>query len=276
MNVTALAAIFGSAVLHAAWNALLKNTRDAAAASIVMVAGAASLTVLLALFVGPAHVTMAGWPWLTATGLVEGFYFVMLSLALSNLPLGTAYGVSRGGGLLLLWPLSIAFFQERVDMPSVAGGALLVAGLLVQIQGAASFRGVAAAVACAVAVAFYPLGYKRALHEGIDPYPLFAMSLGLALPVQLALLRKGRLARVGSVWREQPRRLVLGAALCAGSFILFLVALQKNGPGRVTALRNSSILFATLFGWWSGEPRTVRSISSAALIAAGAVLLSWK
>ncbi|HMI88698.1 MAG TPA: hypothetical protein VK550_31685 [Polyangiaceae bacterium] len=112
MNVTALAAIFGSALLHAAWNVLLKNTRDPAAASIVMVVGAACLTVLLAIAVGPVHVTSASWPWLTATGLIEGFYFVMLTLALSNLPLGTAYGVSRGGGLLLLWPFQSRFFMS--------------------------------------------------------------------------------------------------------------------------------------------------------------------
>jgi drug/metabolite transporter (DMT)-like permease len=276
VNLTALAAIFGSAILHAAWNALLKNTRDPAAASIVIVFGAVGLTVVLALVVGPAHITSAGCPWIVATGLVEGLYFVMLSVALSSLPLGTAYGVSRGAGLLLVWPLSIAFFHERVDAPSLAGAVLLGAGLLAQIQGAASVRGVAAALVCAIAIALYPLGYKRALQEGVDPYPLFAMSLGVALPVQLALLRTERLARVGSSWRDQPRRLLLGACLCAGSFILFLVALDKHGPGRVTALRNSSILFATLFGWWSGEPRTVRSISSAALVAAGAVLLSWR
>jgi drug/metabolite transporter (DMT)-like permease len=169
----------------------------------------------------------------------------------------------------------IALFHEVVDMRSGAGALLLGAGLLALVQGASSFRGLAAAAGCALAIALYPLGYKRALQAGVDPYPLFAMSLGLALPVQLALLRTDRVARLGAAWQRAPWRLSLAAALCAASFLLFLVALQENGPGRVTALRNSSVLFATLFGWWGGDRMTARAASSAVLVAAGAVLLSW-
>jgi drug/metabolite transporter (DMT)-like permease len=275
VTTLALIAIFSSAVFHAAWNALLKKMPDPAAASIVIVFGAASLTVVLAIVTGQAHVTSVGLPWLVATGIIEGLYFVTLSVALARLPLGTAYGISRGAGLLMVWPLSIALFHEVVDMRSGAGALLLGAGLLALVQGASSLRGLAAAVGCALAIALYPLGYKRALQAGVEPYPLFAMSLGLALPVQLALLRTDRVARLGAAWQRAPWRLSLAAALCAASFLLFLVALQKNGPGRVTALRNSSVLFATLFGWWGGDRMTARAASSAVLIAAGAVLLSW-
>jgi drug/metabolite transporter (DMT)-like permease len=269
-----LAAIFASAILHATWNALLKRSDDTSAGSVVIVAGAALLSIIAGLIAGEVRVPIDAWPYLLATGLIEGVYFITLSRALTELPLGSAYGISRGLGLLLIWPFSILFFGETLGLEAGLGAALLSVGLLMLVSRVDSRRGLVFAVACGLSITAYPLAYKRALMAGVDPCPLFAISLAVALPILVLGFGYDRWRRLRSAVRARPGRLSLGAAICAASFLLFLVALKAEGAGRVTALRNTSVLFASIFGWLSGEPRTPRSMASAFAITAGAVLLT--
>lgn len=274
MSAAALAAIFGSAVIHAAWNALLKRTSDVGAASIVISGGAAAVTALLGVVIGPWVVPPSGWPFVIGAGLVEGAYFVTLSRALELLPLGAAYGISRGAGLLLVWPLSAALLAERTTPVELLGAGLVSLGLFALVQRAGSRQGLLAAGACAVTIGLYPVTYKAALEHGVAPFPLFALALFIALPIQLALLGARRRPRVLTAVAAAPWRLGLAALLCAASFLLFLVALDRAGAARITGLRNTSVAFAAAFGWAQGEPRARRTVASSIAIAAGALLLT--
>jgi len=274
VTTLALIAVLASAALHAAWNALLKRTADQAAASVVLSAGAALCSVILALVVGPATIPAGSTPYLLAAGLVEGLYFATLSQSLRLLPLGTAYGLSRGAGLLLIWPFSIALFAEPLTAPTLAGALLLSLGLFLLITRAGSRLGLVMAALCALTIAAYPLAYKQALVHGVAPFSLFAISLAISLPVQLVFVGRGRAVRLLTVMRAAPARLALAALICAASFLLYLFALCTSGPGRMTGLRNTSVLFVALIAWASGERPTRRDLASAATIALGAVLLS--
>ena len=80
---------------------MLKSTADPAASAALFVAGAASLSGVLAVGLG-GTLPAASWPGVVGSGLVEAVYFVTLSQALQRLPLGTAYGIARGGGQVVM------------------------------------------------------------------------------------------------------------------------------------------------------------------------------
>lgn len=273
MTTVALLAILLSAALHATWNGLLKSCRDPEAAGALLVFGAAALSLLAGLAVGELAVPTTAWPLVATTGLIEGVYFVTLGRALQWLPLGSAYGISRGVGLLVLWPASVLWFGEGVDAASATGAVLLSLGLLVLIAGVPSRLGLVYALTCALSISAYPLAYKRALLAGVAPFALFGLSLTVALPLQVVGLGSTRTLRLQTAWREHHRTILGGALFCAASFLLFLYALRMTGAGRITALRNLSVLFAALWAWRAGEPMTGRAMASALAIAAGAALL---
>jgi drug/metabolite transporter (DMT)-like permease len=268
---TALALILASAATHATWNALLKRSRDTAAAAAVLVALAASLSAAIAVATGTAHLPRLAIPWAFASAAVEAVYFATLAAAMARLPLGTAYGVARGGGQLLTWPLSILLLGEAVSLTSVIGAALITVGLLSTARGGG--RGLLWAVACACAIGLYPLTYKRALAEGAPEAALFAVSLCFSLPLQIVLLGRTRWTRLADTLRTDGRALGFGAVLCAVSFLSFLAALEIDGAGRASALRNTSVLFALIAARILGERPTARAIGGAVLIAVGAVLV---
>lgn len=277
MSATAVLLVLASAFLHAVWNAMLKRERDigvAAAAVLAVATVAAGLAVPLS--PRAAFPTSEGLAWGFASGFFEAGYFVTLGRALKAAPMGLAYTVSRGGSILIVWPLSVLWMGEAVGPAGLAGAALLCAGLAV--MGAESLRGGTAglgwAVLCAGCIAGYHLCYKRALGFQAEPTALFALSLAIALPPNLLQLGADA-RRVPRRLRERPLTLCGAGLLCTTAFLVFLSALDRSGAGAVLTLRNTSVVFAQGMAWAIGERPSRRQLAGAALVTVGAVALSW-
>jgi len=70
------------------------------------------------------------WPTLMVVGgYTAAFYF--LSLALRMIPVGTAYAIWSGVGLILIVIVGRIAFGQRVDAAAIAGFALIIAGVAV-------------------------------------------------------------------------------------------------------------------------------------------------
>jgi small multidrug resistance pump len=69
----------------------------------------------------PSLITVAGY------GL--GFYF--FSFALKAIPMGVAYAIWGGVGIVLVTIIGFVFLKQKLDFPALAGIALIVIGVLV-------------------------------------------------------------------------------------------------------------------------------------------------
>ncbi len=70
------------------------------------------------------------WPSLIVViGYVVAFYF--LSLTLRTIPVGVAYAIWSGVGVVLIALSGWIFFGQSLDLPAVIGLALIVAGVVV-------------------------------------------------------------------------------------------------------------------------------------------------
>lgn len=66
--------------------------------------------------------------------LVVGGYalaFYCLSLTLKTIPIGMAYAIWSGAGIVLTSLVAFLFFQQRLDAPALLGMGLIVAGVLI-------------------------------------------------------------------------------------------------------------------------------------------------
>jgi drug/metabolite transporter (DMT)-like permease len=199
--------------------------------------------------------------------------------------LGVVYTISRGGAVLVVWPLSIALFGEVATLPALAGSAVVVGGLALSGLGGSrggaggessgGRRAVGWAVACAMSIAGYHLAYEAALREAVNPSACFALSLALSAAingVRLGGARGG--GTIAAVVRQRGPRLVMMGLVCGGSFLILMEALARGGPGYVLTLRNTSVLFAVAMAWRIGERPRRAEVAGAALVAAGATLLT--
>ena len=281
-----VALVLVSAFLHALWNALLRvePDKDRGLVGAITVATLLATTIAVVRW-GLGDVPFSSYVALCYTiiaGVFEAVYFMTLVRALERGRLGPVYTVSRGGAVLVVWPLSIALFDEIPTWTSASGSAVVLSGLILSGLGAHGAdrggkgrSGIMWAAACAVSIAGYHLAYKAALQTGGSPSATFAVSLGLA--TVLSILRLGTAGRAEYVQllrRRAPRILLMGI-VCGGSFLILMEALARGGSGYVLTLRNTSVLFAAILAFTIGERPAAAELSGAALVALGAVLMSW-
>lgn len=70
------------------------------------------------------------WPSLVVVGSY-GVAFYFLSLALQTIPVGAAYALWSGLGVILITLVAWIVFGQRLDLPALVGMALIVAGVVV-------------------------------------------------------------------------------------------------------------------------------------------------
>lgn len=216
--------------------------------------------------------------WCLVSGVLEAAYFQSLGRALARGSLGAVYTISRGGSLLIVWPISILFLGEHLTPLRAGGTALVIAGLA-----GTSFRpgganklsaGLGYAVLTGVFIGGFNLAYKAALAGGVAAGTANATSLGFAGLLNLAAAGTARRKRALASLRTEPLALGVIGFLAATGFLFFLAALKFSGAGLVATLRNTSILFAQAFGIAQGERPSRLAIAGVLAVTAGAVLLA--
>nr|HEX4314452.1 hypothetical protein [Kofleriaceae bacterium] len=273
-----------SAFLHAAWNALLKREPDkdrgliAAVTVASLVALAVSAVRWAALGDAPFQ-TASSLGWALVAGTLELTYLMALARALERGALGPVYTISRGGAVVLVYPLSVAIFGEVTSVQSALGSAIVVVGLVASgLAGArprADHRTAAAwALVCAAAIAGYHLAYKAALDAGGGPSAVFAVALSLATALNYARVGTAGRAVVADIFRRRTGAVLAMGVLCGASFLILMEALAGGQAGYVLTLRNTSVLFATGLAWWLGERPTIPHAVGALLVAAGAAAMA--
>ena len=71
-------------------------------------------------------------PWPTAgMAVCYGLAFYLLSIALRQMPVGIAYAIWSGLGVVLISIIGAVAFRQRLDPPAVAGLTMIVGGVVV-------------------------------------------------------------------------------------------------------------------------------------------------
>ena len=65
---------------------------------------------------------------ISAIGYLITFYF--LALTLRTMPIGVAYAIWSGVGILLLATIDWVWFRQALDLPAIIGIALIIAGVV--------------------------------------------------------------------------------------------------------------------------------------------------
>jgi uncharacterized membrane protein len=272
--VPAAALLFAlaAAFLHALWNVLLARSRDPQAATAVAFAVGA---------IAFAPVAWLTWdverevvPWVVASSALELVYLVLLAAAYSRAELSVFYPLARG--LAPVFVLVVAAGALGHDAPAAQlVGVLLVACGVVAVRGLRVSAG-RASLALGVAIAATIAAYTLVDNAGIEhASPIAYFELVLAAPAAFYL---GWIAFTRGGWalraELRPATVVAGVA-SFGAFGLALAALDLAPAAPVAALRETSVVIATvLAAVVLGERVTRVRLAGAAVVAAGVVLIA--
>ena len=272
-----MAVVLLGAVLHAAWNTLVRRAADKFLDTVLVLGGAGLLTaVLLPALPLPAT---ASWPYLAASVLIHVIYFALVALAYHGAELSFAYPVMRGTAPVLS-AVAVALLLNEMPTPGGWLGILLVSGgvLLLATDAWRSGklrRGPALlALANAGVIAVYTLvdGQGPPLSGHAFSYTGWMFLLTAVLMTGLALALKGR--RVIDYARHGWQRGLLGGASTLASYGLALWAMTQAPIALVAALRETSVVFAAIMAaFFLAEPVTRLRVASIMTVTAGAVAI---
>ena len=241
-----------AAMLHASWNAMLHGNRDRFLSMTWMsIAMAAVATVIVLANPLPAS---ASWPYIVASGVIHIFYNVSLVRSYGRGDLALAYPIARGSSPLLVTLGGALFAQESIGAMQILGIAMISGGIIaIALQGRRVPRaGALAALTTGATIALYTVidGIGVRLSDGQSlAYAAWMFMFYWAMPVLFVAVR-GRQALWKPV-RAEP--LSVGASSAGGmvslaAYGIVIWALQSGAMGMVSALRETSVVFAVLIG----------------------------
>ena len=262
IDPVAIALVLVAAVVHASWNRVLHAEADRVAA--MAVAGVAVGIVLL-----PGIVIWPPWPVLPlvlASAGTHVAYALGLSAAYRRGALSVAYPLGRGVAPLLVTLGGWLLLAERPATEALIGAVSLALGLaLIAVSGGRAGQGAAVvfALLTGLTIAVYSVVDAAAVRQ-VSPVGYLGAVLGIQ-GVVLTILVRGNRTRL----REGLRSGVLIALGSVAAYLLVLFAFQIAPAGRVSTLRESSVLIGLLI---SGERPAPVVWAGAMLVLLGALL----
>jgi drug/metabolite transporter (DMT)-like permease len=267
-----------AALLHASWNALLHGNRDRYLSMAWMSIAIATVSSLVVLVVPwPAQ---AAWPYIVASGLVHIVYNMSLVRSFQSNDLAIAYPIARGSSPLLVTLGAGLFAHEAIQPLHVLGIAMISAGILtLALQGRRVSRsGILAALSTGAMIALYTVidGMGVRLNNGQAlAYTAWMFMFYWFTPLLFVVMR-GFAALLRPL---QAAPMSIGSSLAGGmvsiaAYGIVIWAMQSGAMGAVSALRETSVVFAALIGrFFLRESVSGKRWLACVVVAVGAICL---
>jgi drug/metabolite transporter (DMT)-like permease len=256
MPLFAILLLLISAVLHTAWNLLIKQSEDKYIVTWWMVTIGGIFAIVALFFTGLPPRQM--WTFALVSVCVEATYFVTLSYAYHDNDFSLIYPVARGTApaFLALW--SFLFLHEKLTAGGTVGLAFIIGGLIVigintLMQSHVThmhFKGVAVAVFIAFLISIYSAIDGSAVKNGFAlPYVLTMFAL-VPLPITPFIFREYKWTKIKDVLISQPVRVSLAGVLGVLAYLLAVFSYSIAPLSYAGAVREVSVVFGALTGWW--------------------------
>jgi drug/metabolite transporter (DMT)-like permease len=244
MSPLAFSLALAAAFLHAIWNLLLARARDTESATAVA---------LLAAVIAFAPVTAltfdaewAVWPFIVVTSMLQLLYFALLATAYRKAELSFVYPVARGVAPVVVLVVSVSVLGHGTSVSQVAGVVLVGVGVLLVrgLRRPPDSQALWFALGVAAVIASYTLLDKRGItHASPVTYLELSMIPAAAGYTIGVVAVKGRSA-VRAELRIAP---VLAGVFSFSAYALVLAALERASAASVAAVRETSVVIATVF-----------------------------
>ena len=274
MSPIVIALALTAAVMHATWNAFLRSGADRLWTVTVMSFSGTIIAIPFA-FIFPLPAPSA-WLYILLSSALQVGYTFFLVAAYRYGQLGQVYPIVRGTAPLLVTLGTFMLAGQEPTPAQLVGVTMVAVGIMSLALGRsrASWTSLAFALATGVIVASYgtvdSIGVRIAEHAGAYAAWVF-IGYGTTLPLAYLLVRRRLVVNLAQAdtWKALG-----GGVVALFAYGLVVIAFSLGPAGPITALRETSVVFAILIGWlFLGEALTPRRILAGAVVALGAICL---
>ena len=252
MTVLVFCAVLIAALLHAGWNALVKTGNNKQTAMLILTLAHAFFGLCLIPFLPMPQGEV--WIWLLASGFTHMFYQLFLGFAYERGDLSRVYPIARGGAPMIVLTVSVLFGVDTLRGFDFLGVLVLGLGILLMARGVFNsgedHKLIFLAVGSGCATACYSLidGLGARVMGDALAYVSWLLVFSAIFYTPVIFFLRGR-----SVLPQNSSQISVGLLTGFASFVAYAIvvwAMTQAPIALVTALRESSILFAMIFGWF--------------------------
>lgn len=277
MSLPVFCAVITAALLHASWNAMVKGARDKQLNMIAVVIGHLPLG-LVALALSPAPAA-ASLPYLFAGMGLHFGYQLFLIRAYHAGDLTQVYPIARGSAPMIVAAVSVAFLGVTLAPMEIAavltiGLGILSMALVRRQNGQRNPQGVKLALITGAFIAAYSLvdGMgARVAGSALGFYGWLAMGNAVLMILFIAATAPHQFRALAT---HGKRVFLIGGSASFAAYGLVIWAFTQAPIALVTALRETSIVFALLIGvFFLKEKLDLAKVTSTAITLIGVALL---
>ncbi len=251
MNTLVFVAVLLAALLHAVWNALVKGGNDKLLNMSAVAFGYVPISAL-SLFFAPFP-AVESWPYIVSSIFLHTGYMAFLLRSYHLGDLTQTYPIARGSAPLMVAAVSVFFLGVSLSAIEIVsllfiGAGIMSLALVRKESGLRNSHAVGMALVTGAFIAAYSINDGLGVRLSGSPIGYFAVTaLGVAT-----------LWGIGTNWfrpgllRAVPRRagasFVIGGNASFVAYVLVVWAFTQAPIALVSALRETSIVFALLIG----------------------------
>ncbi len=278
MSTIVFVAVIAAAALHAVWNALAKGGHDKHLSMTAVVLGHTPIALaILAVVPMPAP---QSWPYVLFGIVLHVGYQLFLLAAYRIGDLTQVYPIARGTAPLIVAGVSIVFLGvelaplEIVAVLTIAAG-ILSLSLVRQSDGLRNGKASMLAFTTGCFIAAYSLvdgSGARLSGSAFGFYAWVAIGNSILLAAYIASVKPGLLCSL----HKAKQTFIIGGSASFIAYALVIWSFTQAPIALVTALRETSIIFALIIGvWFLKERLDLGKVFSTFMTLLGAALLRF-
>lgn len=272
--VAATLLALGAAVLHAGWNFAVKQSGDRWLAlwGLFTAGGLIGLPYAVMATVN-GDLDAAAWSWALASGAVHTVYIARLARTYDIADFSVTYPIARSTGALTAAIGGLLLLGDEMSALSVTGMIIVLVGMAA-LSGHVQWRMVWPALVVGLLIGTYTvIDSQGSRTTGGSAYAMSIFVTG-GLGTTIHGVAAGRWSSMAQSLRGSWKNYALTGAASLVTYWMVLLAVRRAPVGYVTALRESSVVFATFIGWkFLKEHSGMRRLASSAVMVAGLVIL---
>ena len=249
MSHSVLIAVIVAALLHATWNAGVKGGSDKLTQMAAVTIGHAPYAVAIMIFLPP--INWDSWPYLIAGGVLHFGYQLFFVRSYKIGDLSQVYPIARGTAPLIVTLVSVFFLSVPLGTNQIIGILLVAGGIILmglRFDNPKAGTATLTAIVTGCFIAAYSLNDGYGARVSTSPI-VFYCWLALINAALMALYVQ-TIGHVNPLSLPTKNKLIFwgGGFASFGAYSLVMWAFSQAPIALVTALRETSMIFALIIG----------------------------
>jgi len=250
LETTAFFAVLFAALLHASWNAIIRTSGNRFQGMLILTTAQGTM----GLFMAPFFPLPSGevWIWLIASGVLHTGYKMFLAAAYKHGDLSRVYPIARGVAPMIVVLAGMFFLSDDLNIKQYIGVALIGGGIILMAHGIFRNGEARVLIPFALGSALCTAGYSIVDGLGARVAGDASQFIAWILLFDMLFFTSSTLVTTGPRhYRASAKTWIIGSlagALSLATYWIVVWAMTIAPIALVTALRETSVLFAVMIG----------------------------